>query len=123
VNVDAQRLTHAILNLASNAARHTPVRQAITLGASASANELTLWVADTGEGISERDHDRIFEPFGRARSQQVPGGRVGLGLAPQEETGPTGEIVIVDLGGFARDDPTETSPSTRPISIPATSPR
>lgn len=36
-------------------------------------------VADTGPGIKEKNRERVFEPFYRESSQNIPG--TGLGLA------------------------------------------
>ncbi|MCP5028542.1 MAG: HAMP domain-containing histidine kinase [Actinomycetia bacterium] len=81
VVADAHKLTQAVLNLAANAARHTPDAGSIHLGASLSDHWLRIWVRDTGEGIDRVDHQRIFERFRRGESQRAPGGSAGLGLS------------------------------------------
>ncbi len=91
---DRPRIGQVLLNLIHNAIKFTPRGGTITVGVERAQNEpqmLTLWVRDTGVGISEEDLPRIFERFykvDRARTRQsepgaktnAPGG-TGLGLA------------------------------------------
>lgn len=79
VYLDRQRITQALLNLVCNAAQHTPADGEITLGAALQADELRLWVKDTGSGIAPADQTRIFERFARASSSRCSDG-AGLGL-------------------------------------------
>ena len=80
VNGDSQRLTQAVMNLASNAVRHTAPGDPIWIGSSLGAREAKLWVRDEGPGIPAEEQRLIFERF--ARSQSVRGGGgAGLGLA------------------------------------------
>ncbi|MGO3235992.1 MAG: sensor histidine kinase [Canibacter sp.] len=78
--VDSQRLTQALLQLATNAVAHTDTSDVIALGGSASGERLRLWVRDTGVGIAEEDQDQIFERFARAHTDHR-GQSTGLGLA------------------------------------------
>jgi two-component system, OmpR family, sensor kinase len=81
VNLDRQRITQAMLNLAVNAARHTPPGGRIVIGAEATPTTVRLSVSDSGEGIDARDHQRVFERFTRGSTQRSPGGSAGLGLS------------------------------------------
>ncbi len=76
--LDPQRLTQALLQLASNAVHHTDEDALIAIGSSADSDALHCWVRDTGDGISTADQARIFERFHRAASD---GEGSGLGLA------------------------------------------
>lgn len=79
VLADQGRLKQIFLNLLTNAVKFTPEGGRITLGAESKDNAVSLWVADTGKGISPEYHDVIFEEF-----KQVGGlgtGGTGLGLA------------------------------------------
>ncbi|WP_449240912.1 sensor histidine kinase [Desulfoscipio gibsoniae] len=74
--------TGIILNLVDNAVRHTPEGGRVTVEAWAEKENLTVRVADTGEGIPAEDLPRIFDRFYRvdkARSRATGG--TGLGLA------------------------------------------
>ena len=62
VSCDPRRIRQVILNLLSNAARHTKTG-GITIEGSLQENHLTISVHDTGPGIAPEDTDRIFEPF------------------------------------------------------------
>jgi PAS domain S-box-containing protein len=70
-------LEHALLNLASNAARHTE-RGRIRIAACVLADtSVLIEVADTGSGISADELDRLFDRFYRGPNEQ---GRAGFGL-------------------------------------------
>lgn len=77
---DQQRLTGAIINLANNAAQHTCETDRIELGSSLSADEVRFWVSDTGEGITDENHQRVFDRLARAASRFRRSEGAGLGL-------------------------------------------
>jgi PAS domain S-box-containing protein len=83
LNADERRITQVLLNLATNAVKFTPAGGTITIGADVeSSGNLVMSVADTGIGISEKDLERVFEPFvqvNRSAHPQQEG--AGLGLA------------------------------------------
>jgi signal transduction histidine kinase/HAMP domain-containing protein len=79
VRADRGQIGRVLTNLIANAIRHTPPGGTVTVDASASQDEVTLRVGDTGEGIPKDYLDHIFERF-----VQVPGatgGGAGLGLS------------------------------------------
>ncbi|QFG21940.1 HAMP domain-containing sensor histidine kinase [Actinomadura sp. WMMB 499] len=78
---DAQRLTQALMQLASNAVRHTGDGDTIEVGSAVRDGAVLLWVRDTGPGVPPEDHERIFERFVRAGSGPRPVEGSGLGLA------------------------------------------
>ena len=80
VEVDPQRVTQAVLNLARNALEHTASGAEIGLGSEWGNDGLRLWVRDTGSGVEPADRDRIFERFARGGTGRRSGG-AGLGLA------------------------------------------
>lgn len=75
--LDEQRITQALLQLADNAVKHTGPGDVIAVGSRIDRTFLLLWVRDTGPGVPEADHERIFERFGRSR---VAPGDEGFGL-------------------------------------------
>jgi two-component system, OmpR family, sensor kinase len=78
---DRQRLQQALINLAHNAVQYTCREDRIVIGAGADERGTRLWVADTGPGIPEEEHARIFERFAYgAGGRRHPDSR-GLGLA------------------------------------------
>jgi len=78
---DPARLEQIVLNLLSNAAKFTASGH-VTLGAIGVADELHIWVADTGIGIPADLHARIFESFAAVEqdSKLVDKARTGIGL-------------------------------------------
>ena len=79
---DADRLSQAIVNLASNAVRHTAEGAVIEVGASIEGANVRLWVRDEGTGIALEDQRRIFRRFARGRDRLTKASEgTGLGLA------------------------------------------
>jgi len=79
--VDPDRLRQVIVNLLTNAVKFTPVGGLITIGASATANQLEVVVADTGIGIAPDFLPHIFDAFRQADSGENRKARgLGLGL-------------------------------------------
>ena len=76
--MDGKLIAQVIINLVENAVRHTPPDSQIALTVSAGA-ELTVSVADTGNGIPNAIRSRLFERFVTQESDIVDG-RQGLGL-------------------------------------------
>jgi two-component system, OmpR family, sensor kinase len=78
---DRERLQQALINLAHNAVQYTREEDRIAMGAAVDERGARLWVTDTGPGVPEDDHDRIFERFTcGAGGRRHPNSR-GLGLA------------------------------------------
>jgi signal transduction histidine kinase len=78
---DGQRLTQALMQLVSNAVRHTKTGDRIEVGSHLDADGIVLlWVADSGPGVPPEDRERIFERFARGNDQRRTEG-AGLGLA------------------------------------------
>ncbi|WP_394298216.1 sensor histidine kinase [Streptomonospora alba] len=81
VMADPQLITQAMVQLAFNAVGHTGSGDTIRIGsAQAPDGSATLWVADSGPGIPEEEHERIFERFSRG-SASAGRSDAGLGLA------------------------------------------
>lgn len=80
---DHQRLTQALVQLTSNAIRHTGPGDQIGFGARAHSTEdaVEIWVRDTGSGIAPEDHARIFDRFERGVTDSAETGSSGLGLS------------------------------------------
>lgn len=77
-----EKVQRVLVNLISNAIRHTPAGGTVTVAAEAAARDVRLEVIDTGEGVDPRDSARLFERFyqGTAVAGQQGAG-AGLGLA------------------------------------------
>ncbi len=89
VRVDGFRLEQVLVNLLSNALRHTPGGGTVTMSARPAANGVNLAVADTGVGIPAEELSRIWERFyqvDKARDRRRGGTGLGLGLAICQST-------------------------------------
>ncbi len=82
---DPARIEQILVNLLSNAFRHTETGTiSVRVYTQAASATRLVWVAvaDTGEGIAEADVPRVFERFWRAdRSRDRISGGSGVGLA------------------------------------------
>jgi two-component system sensor histidine kinase TctE len=76
---DAVLLTEALNNLIDNALRYTPPGGTATVRCGVRSTEPYFSVEDSGPGIPEWAHQRVFERF--FRLQGTPGEGAGLGLA------------------------------------------
>jgi two-component system, OmpR family, sensor histidine kinase BaeS len=80
--VDADRLRQALLNLLSNALRHTPARGQINVSLIEGGNFVEISVQDTGTGIASEHLPHVFNRFYRTDTSRDRGnGGTGLGLA------------------------------------------
>lgn len=78
----ADQIEQVLLNLIDNGIKYTPAGGAVEIGLTATPEEVTVSVLDTGIGIMREHQSRIFERFYRvdkARSRRSGG--TGLGLS------------------------------------------
>jgi len=78
VHADYSQLDQVVTNLLENAARHSPQRSTVRVGARARESVVEVWVADEGVGVAAFDRSRIFEPFQRGEGSASSG--VGLAI-------------------------------------------
>jgi signal transduction histidine kinase len=82
VRVDVDRMTQAISNLLTNAAKYSDPGSRILVSARAAPGEVTLVVSDRGVGIAPDIIDRVFDPFvQQPQALDRAQGGLGLGLA------------------------------------------
>ncbi len=79
--LDAEKFERVFFNLVSNAFKYTPDNGSITVSYELDAGHLTFKVADTGQGISERDLGKIFDRFYQVDRVHPNGSGIGLSLA------------------------------------------
>jgi signal transduction histidine kinase/purine-cytosine permease-like protein len=97
VRTDERRLRQILVNLLSNAIKFTD-EGTIRFGVDYRSQVATFTVSDTGRGISEKDLNRIYEPFQRGEADNVrPMPGLGLGLTITKLLTQTlgGEISVV----------------------------
>jgi len=93
LHADRDLVRRVFINLIGNAIKFTPDAGAITVTVSASGGQARAEVRDTGAGIPEAYHERIFEKFGQLEAaQQGYRHSVGLGLT-------FSKLVVVAHGG------------------------
>ena len=79
---DPNRVRQVLINLLSNAFRHTPAGGEIVVTGVAAGGFITLGVKDTGEGLEPEQIASVFDRFYRAdKSRSRETGGTGLGLA------------------------------------------
>lgn len=77
------KLKEVLLNLISNALRHTPPGGTISLSAKIAEDEVEIMVADTGSGISSKNLPRVFERFYKIDGNSMRGTGLGLYICRQ----------------------------------------
>jgi signal transduction histidine kinase len=76
------KVERVLLNLLTNALRHTPTDGSVAVRVQAGAGEVQVAVEDTGDGLDEEARTRMFERFWRAdRSRSSRGTGLGLAIA------------------------------------------
>jgi len=80
VSADPGLLERILVNVATNAVRHSPPDRPPVIKGSAHRDRVEVRVIDFGPGVPEADWDRIFVPFQRLGDRDNTSG-VGLGLA------------------------------------------
>ena len=81
---DPGALEQVVMNLLSNANRHTPPGGSIVVRAAEVGARVRLEIEDSGPGVLPADRARIFEPYYRVERRgvaPVPGSGLGLAVA------------------------------------------
>ena len=103
VRADREKLRQVLLNLLSNAVRHSPVGASITVVAERQENDrIAIKVCDTGPGIPRERHEAIFEPFvqlDRSLTRSTEGVGLGLAISRDLARGMDGDITVVSAPG------------------------
>lgn len=95
VEADADRLTQVLMNLLSNAIRHTPAGGEVSVSAEVRDGAIRVAVRDTGPGIPASALPHVFDRFYRVdagRSRQTGGSGLGLAIARQLVRAHGGEL-------------------------------
>jgi signal transduction histidine kinase len=75
-----EKVERVLMNLLTNALRHTPTDGAVAVRVEPRAGEVRVAVEDTGEGLDAEARERMFERFWRGDQSRSSRG-AGLGLA------------------------------------------
>ena len=92
VSVDPARIRQVIGNLLSNAIRHTPSGGSVRVGVGSATNQVTIDVADTGEGIPPDLLPHVFERF--VKGPNSTGSGLGLAIAHDIVSAHSGRLEI-----------------------------
>ncbi len=99
---DRHRLSQVLLNLLSNALRHTPTGGRVTVSARRVGDQVHVSVRDTGEGIPPDQLPYVFERLyrtDRARSRDKGGSGLGLSIARSLVEAHGGRIWVESVEG------------------------
>ncbi len=99
---DERAVKQVLLNLVANALKFTEPGGEVTVELGLAGDELELAVRDSGIGIAEKDHQRIFEPFVQAESElnrRYEGTGLGLPLVKSLVELHGGRIVLESAPG------------------------
>ena len=98
VRADAEKLRQIMLNLISNAIRHTPPEGRITMSVGSEGGpRVGITIADTGGGIAQDALERIFEPFvqlDRSLTSLHEGLGLGLSISRDLARGMGGDLTV-----------------------------
>ena len=78
---DIALIERVLDNLLENALRHTPAGGAVTLTLAPVAEAVAVRIADTGQGIAEKDLPHIFDRFYKSAQARTEGAGLGLAIA------------------------------------------
>jgi PAS domain S-box-containing protein len=130
VRADRVRLKQVLLNLLSNAIKYNSSPGRVRLECCRDGNTVRLEVADTGEGLTLDQQQRLFQVFERLEADRsaVRGAGIGLALSKRLVELMGGEIGVASQVGVgsrfwirlqhADPDGAPSGPATRPDSLP-----
>ncbi len=102
IEADSDKIEHVFVNLLDNAIKYTEPGGRIDISIREDAEDATVIVEDNGIGIAREHIDRVFERFYRvdkARSRQLGGTGLGLGIAKHIVAAHNGKIRIESQAG------------------------
>lgn len=103
---DAQRLSQALINLLSNAAKFSDEGASVEVSTKLLPEQFRISVTDHGAGIPDSFRSRIFQKFAQADSSSTRGRQgTGLGLAITRE-------IMTQMGGSVDFESTEGKGAT-----------
>jgi len=81
LQIDQVRFAQVVGNLVGNAIKYTPTEGSVIISAGDNDSQVWMQVSDTGPGIAEEEHEKIFLPFYRGdQGRRIKQG-MGLGLS------------------------------------------
>lgn len=99
VRGDFGRILQILVNLLSNAVRYSPEQGLLALDVEVAAQDVSLWVIDSGKGIAAEDQDRIFGKFVRLDPSEAGGSGLGLYISRQLARAMGGDLSVESTEG------------------------
>ena len=99
VDADYSQLDQVLTNLMENAARHSPPRSTVRVGARERGPMVEVWVSDEGPGVPAFERQRIFEAFRRGEGSASSGVGLAICRAIVEAHGGSIEVSTAPAGG------------------------
>lgn len=97
---DQELMAQVIINLLTNAIKHTPVSGEIGIDLHTTAKEIVIKISDTGDGILKDDQEKIFDRFYKVdQSRSTPGTGLGLTISQRIVSLHGGSITIESAVG------------------------
>jgi two-component system, OmpR family, sensor histidine kinase KdpD len=93
---DGQLLGLVVRHLLDNALKYSPPGTPIELTAETKGDRVVVKVSDHGPGVAEKDRNRVFDKFFRARhhKDKMPGSGMGLAIAREVVQAHKGDIWV-----------------------------
>jgi two-component system OmpR family sensor kinase/two-component system sensor histidine kinase BaeS len=107
VDIDPLRIREVIVNIVSNAVRHTPPGGTISIDAESGSDRVVVTIADTGSGVAADELPKIFDRFYKGSGSTGSG--LGLTIARN---------LVVAHGGEIRADSEVGKGTTITVSLP-----
>ncbi len=96
---DFRRILQILINLLSNAIRHTPPGGTVRIDCAREGDIAAVIVADEGEGIAPEDQERIFDRFERLGLHDGTGSGLGLYISRRLARAMGGELGVDSAPG------------------------
>ncbi|HEV2671875.1 MAG TPA: ATP-binding protein [Gemmatimonadales bacterium] len=99
LHTDPVRLEQILVNLLSNAIRHSPERASVQLQVEATPGDVVFSVIDHGPGVPVELRQRIFEPFERFDPHSGLGTGLGLPVSRRLAEALGGAVTVEETAG------------------------
>ena len=99
IRTDPVRLEQILMNLLSNAIRHSPERASVDVKVEVDSDGIRFLVIDHGPGVAPEIRDRIFEPFERFDPHSGHGTGLGLPVSRRLAEALRGTLTVQETKG------------------------